>query len=141
MEAVINLTAVWNATSCVLVQISQNVGGETTSVFRVEKYSTQNGIQAIYSSESVANKLLPNYTVSYTTPLWGPQMSKLQKTINISKSCKIYSTLLFLSSRNVKENLCLVACYAVLTDIQLTTFQMFVVLSSSERISARYWTE
>jgi len=55
MEALINLTAVWNVTSCVVVQITQNIGGKTTSVFRVEKYSTQNRIQAIYSSESVAN--------------------------------------------------------------------------------------
>jgi hypothetical protein len=55
MEAMINLTAVWNVTSCVVVQIYQNVGGKTTSVFMVEKYSTQNGVRAIYSSESVAN--------------------------------------------------------------------------------------
>lgn len=44
MEAVTNFTAVWNVPSCVVVQIPQNVGGKTTSVFRVEKYFTQNGI-------------------------------------------------------------------------------------------------
>ena len=132
----INLTAVWNVSSCVVVRISKNVGEKTTSVFRVEK----NGIQAIYSSESVVNcyQTTRCHTLRHFADL---KYQKLKSIINISTSWKIDNTLLFLSSHNVKESLGLPACYVVVSGIQLTTFRMLVVLSSSERISPRSWTE